>query len=263
MTRRFPRLRFPRLGLHPFFCYFGGKYRIGRYYPEPRHSMIIEPFAGEAGYSLWYPSLKIRLFDLNPIICGVWDYLIHVRSEEIMRLPIPVLHVDDHDLCQEAKWLIGYWLNKGSIAPRKIPSAWAKSGIRPDSQWGQAVRYRIASQVNLIRHWRVDCRSYEYTPDLRATWFIDPPYQNEGHGYPYQPGSYKKLSQWCQTRSGQIIVCESQGADWLPFRTFRSVKKQVSRSRLAPRLTIPSGTSSLSLSLINRVGPRTSRHISH
>ncbi len=32
----------------PFFTYFGGKWRGAKHYPEPKHSHIIEPFAGSA-----------------------------------------------------------------------------------------------------------------------------------------------------------------------------------------------------------------------
>jgi hypothetical protein len=28
---------------------------------------------------------------------------------------------------------------------------------------------------------------------------------------------YDCLKEWCKTRDGQVIVCENEGADWLPF----------------------------------------------
>jgi len=42
-------------------------------------------------------------------------------------------------------------------------------------------------------------------------------------GYRYKHNSksidYNHLSQWCKDREGQVIVCESNDASWLPFRT--------------------------------------------
>ena len=28
---------------------------------------------------------------------------------------------------------------------------------------------------------------------------------------------YSALADWCHSRKGQVIVCENEGADWLPF----------------------------------------------
>ena len=69
--------------MRPFFSFFGSKWRVANYYPAPKHTIIIEPFAGSAGYSLRYPNHQVRLYDADPIICGVWDYLIHVSPEKV------------------------------------------------------------------------------------------------------------------------------------------------------------------------------------
>jgi hypothetical protein len=37
--------------LKPFFNYYGGKWRVARRYAPPEHDLIIEPFAGAAGYA--------------------------------------------------------------------------------------------------------------------------------------------------------------------------------------------------------------------
>ena len=78
---------------------------------------------------------------------------------------------------------------------------------------------------------KVDVRlgDYRSAPDLEATWFVDPPYQptrgmKTGQGLGYAPGctsrelDYGELAEWCRSRRGQVIVCEQEGADWLPFR---------------------------------------------
>lgn len=215
----------PRVELFPFFCYFGGKWRAAPHYPPPRYPAIVEPFAGAAGYSLRYPHLAVTLHDTDPAVCGVWDYLTRSTESEIRSLPIRVNHVDDLNVPQEAKWLIGFWLNKATPTPKLSPSAWMRGGTRPNSYWGEVIRERIASQVASVRHWRVVNRSYQGADPVEATWFIDPPYQGaSGKNYRHRINDYVALSEWCLRLPGQVIVCERDGADWLPFRPFRTIQ---------------------------------------
>ena len=216
--------------LRPFLAYYGGKWRdTPNLYPRPEFATIVEPFAGSAGYSLRYPNLKIVLCELDPILAGVWSYLIHVKSKEIRAIPDipPGGSVDDLKVCQEAKWLVGFWLNRGITSPRRTPSKWMREEIRPGSFWGERVRETIASQVVTIRHWKIYNCSYIDcpTPNI-ATWFVDPPYQKAGKYY--RLGSdlidYEALAGWCKSRPGQVIVCENAGAKWLPFRELAEVK---------------------------------------
>ena len=141
--------RRPQL-LRPFFGYYGGKWRDAlKHYPAPRFNTIVEPFAGSAGYSLRFAHLDIVLCELDPVIAEVWRYLITVRPSEILAIP-DVPHdgsVDDLKVAPEARWLVGFWLNRGVSMPRKRPSKWMRDGIRPGSFWGPRVRARIASQV--------------------------------------------------------------------------------------------------------------------
>jgi hypothetical protein len=44
-----------------------------------------------------------------------------------------------------------------------------------------------------------------------------------------QPDEFANLGTWCQTRRGQVMVCEVAGADWLPFETFMAAKAAYSR----------------------------------
>lgn len=214
--------------LKPFFCYYGGKWRDAKHYPRPSFNTIVEPFAGAAGYSLNYPDTDVFLFDLDPVIVGVWAYLIRSTHAEISALPLLEQGQTVHDLsvCQEAKHLIGFWLNKGSSAPCLTPSAWMRSGTRPNSYWGSAIRRRIAEQVGQIKHWKVQCVSYDALPTPDATWFVDPPYQHAGKHY--RKGSsgidFTALGGWCSRLPGQVIVCENEGADWLPFRPHRDIR---------------------------------------
>lgn len=219
--------------LRPFFCYYGGKWRAAPKYPAPEHNLIVEPFAGAAGYSLRYPDCKVVLVDKDPVIAGLWKYLIKVKYSEIMSLPVEVPgKVSDLDICQEAKWLIGFWVNAGAVAPCNVPSTWMRGGSRPNSYWGEKIRSRIANQLQAIRHW--DCRegSYDIAPRVTATWFVDPPYQQAGKHYVH--GSSKlefgPLSAWCRDLWGQTIVCENDGAAWLPFVPFAAIQSNPSKN---------------------------------
>jgi site-specific DNA-adenine methylase len=73
--------------LRPFWRYYGGKWRAAPHYPAPRYDVIVEPFAGAAGYSMRYPDRHVELFDASPYVVGVWSYLIRVSPREIQAIP--------------------------------------------------------------------------------------------------------------------------------------------------------------------------------
>lgn len=216
--------------LWPFFCYYGGKWRSGKRYPEPRHNTVVEPFAGAAGYSLRHYTRDIILIEKDEILTSLWQYLIDATPAEIHQLPLwpddapESFTVDDFDVPTPAKHLIGFWLNKGNTHPCKRPSSWMRSNKRPNSYWGEAIRDRIASQVPHIKHWKAIHSSYRDAPDLEATWFIDPPYVNGGEHYNCSEVEYEYLSWWARHRRGQVIVCERPDAKWMDFTPLHVAK---------------------------------------
>jgi len=217
----------------PLFSFYGGKWRAGKRYPQPLHDTIVEPFAGSAGYSMRHAGRRVILVERDPAVVGTWRWLLEATPSEILSLPdlAPGQTVDDLSLCQEARWFIGWWLNKGAASPCKSPSSWMRSGIRPNSYWGRAVRERVARDVEHARHWQIIEGDYRDAPDIEATWFIDPPYSGAA-GRLYRHGKdldYSALAAWCRQRQGQAIVCENVGADWLPFRPFSTIKSNPSR----------------------------------
>ena len=215
--------------LKPFWRYYGGKWRAAPRYPSPVHDTIIEPFAGAAGYAMRYPDRRVILVDKYPVIVGIWRYLINVSSDEILRIPY-VEHVDDLPawVPQEARWLVGFQMNNATTAPRRTLSAGRKKLAalgRANEGWSPVFRERVASQVEHIRHWQIIEGDYTAAPDVAATWFVDPPYNNKaGSYYVHSRVDYASLAAWCRTRRGQVIVCENEGADWLPFRPFAVLK---------------------------------------
>lgn len=208
------------------FSYFGSKVRIARQYPRPIYPTIVEPFAGAAGYSCRYHTRQCILYDINPQVYAVLNYLIKASPEEIMALPLlkDEDKIKDLDLSQAAKWLIGFWAAAAGASPAGSLHQWARDDPRVSS-WGKECRKRLSMAVRRIKHWRAYNLSWESINPAKigpATWFIDPPYQEAGKSYKYGSKGidYKALAAWCRSLPGQVIVCENEGADWLPFRPF-------------------------------------------
>lgn len=217
--------------MRPMFPYFGSSWFKARDFPAPEHDEVWELFAGSAGYSLRHDVKRARLIDASPVIVGVWDYLIHAAETEILALPDIAFvgdSVDNYNLPQEAKWLIGFWLNRGSASPKKSRTAYS---ARNDGQliWGPRAKDRIASQQRHIREWTVQQGSYADgpPPSVPATRFIDPPYVDKGKYYPVNFHEHGVLGLYCLECRGLVMVCEGPGADWLPFKTLGSYKSSL------------------------------------
>lgn len=202
--------------------------------------MVVEPFAGAAGYSTYFAPAKVLLCDIDPVIVGVWRYLIAATPREILALP-DLTHreqiIDDLPLPQEARWLIGFWANRGSAAPAKVPSPWQIKyqvpGVGGQLVWSQRARERIARDIEHIRHWQVQQVSWENCPTpVGATFYVDPPYMVKGSRYVHGASGidFAALGQWCRRLPGQTIVCEQQGADWLPFEPLATIKSTRGKS---------------------------------
>lgn len=251
--------------LKPFFGFFGGKYRIAPYYPEPLHAFIIEPFAGAAGYALRYPEHGVVLVERDPAVAAVWRYLVYdARPERILRLPLlpnADARVSDlKGLTDAERLLIGFNIHSGDARPRDKVSnhcrdyrpPWRHKSYRDpktgwqrpakpgekwtwhegyENFWGEKRRRRIARQLSSIRHWIVEEGDYKKAPDWNATWFIDPPYEGAGKSYPFNKIDRPKLAKWCKGRRGQVIVCESQDAKWLPFKKLGMFKSTPGKKR--------------------------------
>jgi hypothetical protein len=221
----------------PFFTYYGGKHRAAKHYPPPAYDVIVEPFAGAAGYSVNHHKRQVILCDLDPTLTETWRYLIGATPQEILALPDlePDQTTLDLDVPLGARHLIGWWLNKGSAQPKLRPSTFMRDHPAGGPYWGQRIRERIAAQVPAIRHWIVVDGDYSTLPDLHATWFIDPPYQRAGKFYRHGSADidYIALADWCRSRPGQQIVCEADDADWLPFTPLTRIDGTEGRQKTA------------------------------
>lgn len=202
-------------------------------YGPPRFDTVVEPFAGSASYCVRWDVRRAILYDLNPVVIAIWQYLIAVSEQEILSLPdiADGQTVDDLRVPQEARWLIGFCVNAAVSAPRKRPSKWMLRKKSKDANyWGAKRRARIASQLAKIRGWSAHLGSYRDVDTSRdATWFIDPPYEVKGDHYPYGASgiNYADLGAWCRGLNGHVVVCENSGAAWLPFRPLVRSRSQI------------------------------------
>ena len=205
--------------LRPFFSYYGAKWRSAPRYPTPTFGTIIEPFAGAAGYALRHHQRQVILVERNPVVASVWRYLLTADEKT---LPPPVDALADLPLgtSDGARNLVGFNLSNGSDHIALKLSSWLVKARKrwPIYGWSQMQRARVASQLKYIRHWQVIEGDYTEAPNIPATWFVDPPYNNRAGRHYKTQVDHRELAVWCRARAGQVVVCESVGAEWLPFR---------------------------------------------
>ena len=207
----------------PLFKYFGSKWKGSKHYPEPRYSTIVEPFAGSACYSCHYPDRRVILSDLDEEVAALWQWLITAQVADFMVLPTEELpegfdlrELESCGFARPALDLVRRWQRIGHCSCWTV-SSW---NCRP-GMWGDDVREHVASSLESIRHWQAYHAPYWEIPVEAigpATWFIDAPYQTPKGGYKHNAIDFAQLAAWVRSLPGQVIVCEQEGADWLPFR---------------------------------------------
>lgn len=201
------------------WSYYGAKTNVAKFYPKPKHRLIIEPFAGTARYALQHFENDVILNDKYDVISRIWVWLQKCSEGDILKLLRLKAgeSLDDYQFdCEEAKLLMGFLVGYGLEKPRV--TATAKQMHRPN--FINFSLKRIASSLFKIRHWKIYNIDFSELQNQTATWFIDPPYQFGGHCYPMSSRfiDFNFLATWCRERNGQIIVCESMKATWLDFK---------------------------------------------
>ena len=200
------------------FYYYGRKKQLAKHYPEPQLETIIEPFAGSAAYSLHGDNWRkqVILVEADERVASIWEWLIEEATpEEIKNLPD--LKVGDRS--SEFLHIVH--------AATKMAFAYKTIKVTPVLERNWEISKRVmASSLHKVRHWRIITGDYSSAPDLEATWFIDPPYKDSpGQGYQYSSDliDYDSLAQWAQDRRGQVIFCEGENGDYLPFENLREL----------------------------------------
>ncbi len=209
------------------WSYYGTKKRIAKHYPHPQHDTIIEPFCGAAQYSLYGSNWKknVLINDKYNIVYLLWDFLINKASEKDI-LSLPNLkhgdNVDDFNLSDEEKWLMGFCINSASSQPKKTVAKY--------NSWNHS-KMDIAKNLYKVKHWSIISVSYDEISNMEATWYIDPPYQYGGEWYHSTVSNkhidFDALSVYCKERKGQIIVCENSKADWMDFKPLVTMNGQL------------------------------------
>lgn len=204
------------------WSYYGSKSKIAKLYPYPKYNLIVEPFAGAAWYSVLHRTNSILLNEKYDVIYNIWNWLINVASPNtILKHKNFYLGEDIKNLsiCKQHKDLIGFCINRGSVLPTNIVQKWSCQ-VASNPNWASTTAYsldRIAKLLPQIKHWGINFGDYKELPNVKATWFIDPPYQYGGQHYKINDIDYEELADWCKSRKGQVIVCENNKANWLPF----------------------------------------------
>ena len=207
--------------MRPFFSYYGAKYTVAKYVGPPHLDLVIEPFCGSAAYATRYAPPRVALYDLNPDICTLWDWLIHCSEADVRAIPDSFEAFDEISALSEgAQLLVRFWVSKGRAEPSGALSPWYfKYRNSQDCRvWGPAVKHRILAQKPAIVRWTIDNVSYWDIPIRLAHWHIDPPYNNNaGARYPLSSIDYTDLADWSRKLPGFVDVFENEGADWLSF----------------------------------------------
>ncbi len=214
----------------PLFKCFGSKWLSSRLLPPPEKSLICEPFAGGAGYSLRHYQKQVQLFEKDQHVHDLWLYLIKTATQQdILDIPVGVPEGTDIrtlGLSWGQQLLLKNWQRTNNFGNCWTISKW---GHLP-GQWTHNSRARVAEQSQAIKHWDVrfisgvvaiDANTSSVEKDV--TWFIDPPYIGNYQYRIERPLDYKSLGRMVRRLHGQVIVCEATNPktgeypQWLPF----------------------------------------------
>jgi hypothetical protein len=206
--------------------YFGGKSKIAHLYSEPACKTLVEPFCGAAAYSLRYSEHDVWLNDVNPDVVGMWMFLTSPDALRIVKDRVPFLVKAGQTL----RSITRPDDPRGLVTLMRMQSAQIGSGgkgrrtrISPfaaEVGWPR-FRQRLEYWIPRVAHWKVTGLDYIDMANIKATWFVDAPYNNAAGRYyanDAKPIDFTRLARWVYSRQGQVIVCENIGADWLPFR---------------------------------------------
>src|SRR5690348_1938164 len=173
------------------YSFYGGKGRIAHLYPKPTHNLIIEPFAGAAGYSFNHgEGHQVLLSDIDPVVVEMWQWLKSPEAREyVPRIP-ERLDAGTRISDRFAGWpqplirLLQAEANQGTQGARGVHDQVTTMG----SKCWHRVRPKLELARQRCAYWTILQEPYYALPDVEATWFIDPPYQGEP-GKRYRCGS--------------------------------------------------------------------------
>jgi hypothetical protein len=210
----------------PLFKWFGSKWSASKHYPPPLHDFVIEPYAGSAGYSLRHSDRQVSLYEANPLLQKLWQWIIEeAEPRDVLQIPLGLAVKTDIsalDLSEGQKLLLKHWQRTNNVGNCWTVSPW---GHLP-GQWTANTRARVAREIECVKHWKFEKPSYRKV----ATYFLDPPYQfNYDYRLPVE--DYSALASLATKeipKGSQILFCEAvcpltgKVPSYLPFQAFRS-----------------------------------------
>ena len=197
------------------FPYFGRKARNAGLYPAPRYPNVMEPFAGSLAYSLHFRPQTVEARDLDERLVALWQRGVEMGATGVFPMPPEVGTKTDDLLVKLASYSEHASTSGTMTVTSRMIRDWP-SLTRNMAEAGRWAAGRVFYQQG----------DYRDLPNLEATWFIDPPYQfanRRGYRHGASGIDFDALAEWCQSRRGQVIVCEQEGADWLPFKPLYSL----------------------------------------
>lgn len=207
----------------PLFPHPGSVAHVVRHVPAPLlwDVPIVEAFARDAPFALRCsrPGQPVLLYEQDPTTCAIWDFLIHAKPSEIRALPVEhfLRGGRAHDL-EPGSLPVGAWhfLARRTADMHDLRRLMSDHDFRksPHAHWNAVVRDAIARRVRSLRSWAVFDAPPEAAPDIRAAWFLAPPW-----GAP--PERLEALAAWALSRRGHTTALGAPDP-WggLPFRSY-------------------------------------------
>ena len=209
------------------FYQYGAKNLLAKYYQVPNYRVIVEPFAGSAAYSCFHlkrnREMRAVIIDKNDNIAAAWDFIKHCSANDVREYPVPEIGSYTTD-----------FLFKTCTSSN---SATQNAKMKVTKRMLEVFEYQrrrildllwIRNRISFIHD------DYRAFPNIEATWFIDAPYQKPTdrllkNASSRRNAEYAELSEYAKSRKGQVIVCEKDGANWLPFERFKTNKNSLDR----------------------------------
>jgi hypothetical protein len=161
--------------LHPLFKVFGSKWSSSKHYPAPIEGLrIYEPFAGSAGYSLRHHDFPVTIYEINPHLSYLWQWLINsATSQDVLDIPLNIPEGTDirdlgKDLSHGQMLLLKNWQRTNNCGSCWTISKW---GSLP-GQFTANTRARVADEIHAIKHWKFEPVTWTES----GTYFCDSPY---------------------------------------------------------------------------------------
>ena len=181
----------------------------------------MEPFAGAAAYSMYWmrrrPHLEVVLYEIDPMVVGLWRRVLGMTPDELWDYPCPEVGERSTDTL----WAVS------SSDQTRLPVISNGGAFKVSPRMAERFPSERRRMADILAHIdpakiEINLASYDTATDTESTWFVDPPYQKEGHRYAsFNEIDFSALGEWCRSRRGQVIACESDGADWLDFMPHR------------------------------------------